>query len=177
MRNLKKILALVLALMMVVSMMVTASATSFVDDADINDKYYEAVSVLSGIGVIRGVENADGTFNFNPKGALNRAQAATIIAYVLRGNLDGIADEVFVYENDLCALAAGRAFQRQDHMAHGAGLAGGNVAAAGEAAGRGQVQAAGIERTGDLLDAANRLLIAAFDELVDPMTTYTVAGP
>jgi len=105
MRNLKKILALVLALMMVVSMMVTASATSFVDDADINDKYYEAVSVLSGIGVIRGVENADGSYSFQPKGNLNRAQAATIIAYVLLGNLDGIEDEVSVYENPFTDVA------------------------------------------------------------------------
>ena len=105
MRNLKKILALVLAMIMVVSMMVTASATTFVDDADIDAKYAEAVTVLSGIGVIRGVENADGTFNFNPKGNLNRAQAATIIAYVLTGDLDKVEDEVSVYENPFTDVA------------------------------------------------------------------------
>jgi hypothetical protein len=105
MRNLKKILALVLAMIMVVSMMVTASATAFVDDADIDAKYAEAVSVLSGIGVIRGVENADGSFSFQPKGNLNRAQAATIIAYVMRGTLDTIADEVSVYENPFTDVA------------------------------------------------------------------------
>lgn len=106
MRNLKKILALVLALMMVVSVMVTASATTFVDDADINAKYAEAVTVLSGIGVIRGEENADGTFNFNPKGELTRAQAAVIIAYIREGKLDNIADEVSIYENPFTDVPA-----------------------------------------------------------------------
>ena len=43
MRNLKKILSLALALMMVLSVMVTASATTFKDDADF-DSYLEEIA-------------------------------------------------------------------------------------------------------------------------------------
>ncbi len=96
MRNLKKILALVLAMMMVLSMMVTANA-AFEDADSIDGNYYEAVAVLSGLGVIDGVKNSDGTYNFNPKGILNRAQAAKIISYILTGDLgevEAIADSV-----------------------------------------------------------------------------------
>ena len=59
MRNLKKILALVLALMMVVSVMVVASAASFndYDDVDeIDSDYAEAVEVLTNMGVFRGFD-------------------------------------------------------------------------------------------------------------------------
>ena len=78
MRNLKKILALVLSLMMVLSVMVTASATDFADDADITNK--EAVEVMSALGILKG---ADG--KFVPNGTLERAQAAKIIAYIKLG--------------------------------------------------------------------------------------------
>ena len=50
MRNLKKILALVLALMMTVSLMVVASAANidnYDDKEEISDKYAVAVEVLS----------------------------------------------------------------------------------------------------------------------------------
>ena len=78
MRNLKKILALVLSLMMVLSVMVTASATDFADDADITNK--EAVEVMSALGILKG---ADG--KFVPNGTLERAQAAKIIAFIKLG--------------------------------------------------------------------------------------------
>ena len=85
MRNLKKILALVLALMMVLSVMVTASA-SFEDAESIN--YAEAVTVLAQAGILTGYEAADGTYTFKPEGTLTRAEAATIIARVV------LADDV-----------------------------------------------------------------------------------
>ena len=78
MRNLKKILALVLSLMMVLSVMVTASATDFADDADITNK--EAVEVMSALGILSGSQG-----KFDPKGTLTREQAAKIIAFVKLG--------------------------------------------------------------------------------------------
>ncbi len=86
MRNLKKILALVLALMMVLSVMVTASAADYSDADAIS--YTEAVEVMSAIGVLEGNNGA-----FNPQGTLDRASAAKIIAYVLTGgDLSSIED-------------------------------------------------------------------------------------
>ena len=78
MRNLKKILALVLSLMMVLSVMVTASATDFADDADITNK--EAVEVMSALGILSGSQG-----KFAPQGTLERAQAAKIIAFLKLG--------------------------------------------------------------------------------------------
>ena len=75
----KKLLALVLALVMSMSL-VTISNADF-KDADKID-YNEAVDVMNAAGVLIGDENG----NFNPKENLTRAQAAKIISYLLLGN-------------------------------------------------------------------------------------------
>ena len=75
----KKLLALVLALVMSMSL-VTISNADF-KDADKID-YTEAVDVMNAVGVLIGDENG----NFNPKENLTRAQAAKIISYLLLGN-------------------------------------------------------------------------------------------
>ena len=75
----KKLLALVLALVMSMSL-VTISNADF-KDADKID-YTEAVDVMNAVGVLIGDENG----NFNPKDNLTRAQAAKIISYLLLGN-------------------------------------------------------------------------------------------
>ena len=75
----KKLLALVLALVMSLSL-VTISSADF-KDADKID-YTEAVDVMNAAGVLIGDENG----NFNPKENLTRAQAAKIISYLLLGN-------------------------------------------------------------------------------------------
>ena len=80
MRNLKKILALVLALVMAMSLVTMANAADFSDSADIN--YKEAVDVMSAIGVIDGLD----TGAFNPTGTLTREQAAKIIATMMLGS-------------------------------------------------------------------------------------------
>jgi hypothetical protein len=80
MRNLKKVLALVLALVMSLSLVTIAHAADFSDAAEID--YDEAVAVMSTIGVIDGVGNN----SFDPDGTLTREQAAKLIAYMLMGN-------------------------------------------------------------------------------------------
>ena len=75
----KKLLALVLALVMTMSL-VTISNAAF-KDADKID-YKEAVDVMNAIGVFVGDENG----NFNAKENLTREQAAKIIAYLELGD-------------------------------------------------------------------------------------------
>ena len=70
----KKLLALVLALVMTMSL-VTISNAAYSDAADID--YKEAVDVMSAVGVLEG---SDG--KFDPKAELTREQAAKIIAYL-----------------------------------------------------------------------------------------------
>ena len=85
MRNLKKILALVLALMMVVSVMVVASAASFndYDDVDeIDSDYAEAVEVLTNMGVFRGFDGG-----FQPDTKVTRAEVATLVYRILTGDV------------------------------------------------------------------------------------------
>ncbi len=84
MRNLKKVLALVLALVMSLSLVTIANAADFTDVDEIN--YKEAVDVMTAIGVIDGLD----TGAFNPKGILTREQAAKIICTMLLG--DGAAN-------------------------------------------------------------------------------------
>ena len=80
MRNFKKFLALVLAMLMVSACAVSVSA--YEDQAAINATgYAEAVEVLSTLGVIVG----DGTNNFNPNDTLTRAAAAKIVAVLDAG--------------------------------------------------------------------------------------------
>ena len=75
----KKLLALVLAMVMTLGLAtVGASAAAYTDAADIN--YAEAVGVLSAIKVFDGQNGA-----FNPQGTLTREQGAKIIAYMILG--------------------------------------------------------------------------------------------
>ena len=82
MRNLKKILALALALVMTLSLMTVANA--FNDDADIDAKYDEAVTVLSNLKVFQGVN--DGS-NFAPKQTISRGEVAAIIYRIVTGDV------------------------------------------------------------------------------------------
>ena len=99
MRNLKKILALVLALVMVVGVMSVATAatpgTGYSDDASIT-KYDEAVQVLTQLGIYRGNEKG----NFNPSGSITRAEVAALVYRIVHqdvtdkyvGNYNKFAD-------------------------------------------------------------------------------------
>ena len=69
----KKLLAMVLALVMTLSLAVSANA--FKDDKSLSDDYAEAVAVLNGMGVFKGYEDGE----FKPEGNITRAEVATIV--------------------------------------------------------------------------------------------------
>ena len=97
MRNLKKVLALVLALVMSLSLVTIANAADFSDNADID--YSEAVDVMVAAGIIDGVGNN----SFDPNGTLTREQAAKLITYMLMGeNSDKLGVEGSSF-NDVAA--------------------------------------------------------------------------
>ena len=80
MRNLKKILALVMALVMSMSLVTIANAADFTDNDDIS--YEEAADVMNAIGVIEGYEDG----SFDPNGTLVREEAATLVTRMLLGS-------------------------------------------------------------------------------------------
>ena len=79
----KKLLAMVLALVMTLSLAVSANA-AFKDDKDISADYAEAAAVLDGMGVFEGVDGS-----FLPKDNITRAQVATIIYRVATADTAG----------------------------------------------------------------------------------------
>ncbi len=85
MRNLKKFLALILAMVMAFSLMVTANAahvgTQYSDEADVTPAFSEAVEVLTGMGVFQGDNNS-----FRPASNITRAEVAAIIYRLATGD-------------------------------------------------------------------------------------------
>ncbi len=96
MRNLKKVLALVVAVAMIASMGLVASAANYSDVAS-NASYADAVNLLSNLGIIKGYE--DGTFK--PDNTVTRAEAATMIVRML-----ALDDEVEAGETNFTDVAA-----------------------------------------------------------------------
>ena len=84
MKNLKKVLALVLAVVMIMGVVATASAKDYTDVKG-TDTYADAIDALSSLKILDGFE--DGTFKAD--GTLNRAQAAKIVAIVHNAATNG----------------------------------------------------------------------------------------
>ena len=81
--SMKKLLALVLALVMTLSLAVVGSNAAFKDADKVNETYSEAVNVLSGMKVFQGY--TDGSFQ--PKGAITRAEVAAIVYRLYTGDV------------------------------------------------------------------------------------------
>ena len=77
MKNLKKVLALVLAVVMIMGTVAVASAKDF-KDVKATDNYAEAIDVLSNLGIIDGFTDGE----YKPEGTFTRAQAAKMVAIV-----------------------------------------------------------------------------------------------
>ena len=92
MRNLKKILALVLALVMSLSLMATAGATDFQDAEDISEAYETAIEVLNGLEVFKGYDNGA---TFKPQGNITRAEVAAIIYRIATGDVTDAQKDIY----------------------------------------------------------------------------------
>ena len=79
----KKLLAMVLALVMTLSLAVVGSNAAFKDAEKVNETYAEAVAVLAGMKVFQGY--TDGTFQ--PTGDITRAEVAAIVYRLYTGDV------------------------------------------------------------------------------------------
>ncbi len=102
MKNLSKVLAVVLALVMALSMVSFAAYTDVAEDAN----YTEAVTVLSSLDMLKGYE--DGTFK--PEGEITRAEFAMVVCRLLGYGATAENNASFAPFNDVAA----------DHWASGA---------------------------------------------------------
>ena len=94
MKNLKKVLALVVAVAMIASMGLVASAASYSDVAS-NASYADAVNLLSNLGIITGYE--DGTFK--PDKSISKIEAVLLFARVA-GFADANNEKIVELAND-----------------------------------------------------------------------------
>ena len=90
MRNLKKFLALVLAMVMAFSLMLSASATDiskFEDQDKVTDEFVEAVAVLTGLDVIKGDGDEENP-SIRPQDEITRAEAAALVYRIATGDIN-----------------------------------------------------------------------------------------
>lgn len=80
MKNLKKVLALVLAVVMIMGTVAVASAKDYTDVKADSD-YAVAIDVLSNLNILDGFKDGE-NYKFQPDGYFTRAQAAKIVAIV-----------------------------------------------------------------------------------------------
>ena len=95
----KKLLAMVLALVMTLSLAVSANA--FKDDKSISDDYAEAVAVLNGMGVFKGYEDG----SFQPKGDITRAEVSAIVYRVYTQDVKDAKASMYATYNKFSDMA------------------------------------------------------------------------
>ena len=78
MKNLKKLISVVLCLAMMASLVVSTSAASY-GDVDETKGYYAAVELLSALDILKGDENG----NFNPDAEIKRSEFAAVVCRAL----------------------------------------------------------------------------------------------
>ena len=84
MRTFRRALCLVMAMLFVLGLCTVANAAIYSDDAKIN--YKDAVTVMTGLGIIQGDDNdRDGKMDFRPTDNVTRAEACKMIAYMMLG--------------------------------------------------------------------------------------------
>ncbi len=76
MKNLKKLISVIIAVIMLVSSFATVAAADYAD-VESTDSYYKAIKVLSGLGIAKGDEAG----NFNPTNDVKRSE---MVAFVCR---------------------------------------------------------------------------------------------
>ena len=96
MRNLKKILALVLALVMSLSLMATAGAADAAAGGEqITPAYKTAIDVLKGVEVFRGYEDG----SIKPQNTITRAEVATILYRIATGDVKDAQSSIYTDMN------------------------------------------------------------------------------
>ncbi len=98
MRNLKKFLALVLAMVMAFSLMVTANAahagTQYNDEDTVTPAFSEAVEVLTGMGIFQGDSGS-----FRPASNITRAEVAAIIYRLVTGDTGNAKKDLYTTQH------------------------------------------------------------------------------
>ena len=96
----KKLLAMVLALVMTLSLAVSANA-AFKDADKVSDTYEEAVAVLNGMGVFKGYEDG----SFQPQGDITRAEVAAIVYRVYTQDVKDAKASLYATYNKFSDMA------------------------------------------------------------------------
>jgi len=119
MRNLKKVLALVLVFAMMLSTCVVASAASFPDVAA-SYQYAEAIDLLASLNILGGYE--DGTFK--PENNITRAEFAKVV-YVIFNGMDDVNAQMYVSDSQFNDVAKNQWFNGHVNWASENSIVGG----------------------------------------------------
>ena len=79
MKNLKKLVAVVLTLAMIISSLAVSVSASIYSDVDTSSSYAEAVDILSSLNILKG----DDEGKFNPDSDIKRSEFAAVVARAL----------------------------------------------------------------------------------------------